>query len=130
MPIDLAQVDWLYVAILAVFVFLTTLVGSLLSFGRRWTASTLSALLFAALFVFWTYYPHRVPLPKTISMPAAPASTAAPAPAAPAAPVTPQRPRNPVTDVTPRNPVTDVTPGSPASPAPAAPVTPPAGQPR
>ena len=130
MPIDLAQVDWLYVAILAVFVFLTTLVGSLLSFGRRWTASTLSALLFAALFVFWTYYPHRVPLPKTISMPAAPASTAAPAPAAPAAPVTPQRPRNPVTDITPRNPVTDVTPGSPASPTPAAPVTPPAGQPR
>jgi hypothetical protein len=129
MPIDLAQVDWLYVAILAVFVFLTTLVGSLLSFGRRWTASTLSALLFAALFVFWTYYPHRVPLPKTISMPAAPASTAAPAPAAPAAPAAPQRPRNPVTDITPpRNPVTDVTPpaGQPTSPAPAAPATPPA----
>ena len=132
MPIDLAQVDWLYLAVLAVFVFLTTLVGSLLSFGHRWTASSLSALLFAALFVFWTYYPHRVPLPKTIIMPAAPASTAAPAPAAPAAPPTPQRPRNPVTDITPRNPVTDVTPpaGSPASPAPPAPVTPPAGQPR
>ena len=132
MPIDLAQVDWLYLAVLAVFVFLTTLVGSLLSFGHRWTASSLSALLFAALFVFWTYYPHRVPLPKTISMPAAPASTAAPAPAAPAAPATPQRPRNPVSDITPRNPVTDVTPpaGSPASPAPPAPVTPPAGQPR
>ena len=119
MPIDLAQVDWLYVAILAVFVFLTTLVGSLLSFGHRWTASTLSALLFAALFVFWTYYPHRVPLPKTISMPAAPASTAAPA-----APAAPQRPRNPVTDITPpRNPVTDVTPpaGQSTPPAPAAP---------
>jgi hypothetical protein len=133
MPIDLAQVDWLYVAILAVFVFLTTLVGSLLSFGHRWTASTLSALLFAALFVFWTYYPHRVPLPKTISMPAAPASTAAPAPAAPAAPAAPQRPRNPVTDITPpRNPVTDVTPpaGQPTSPAPAAPATPPAGSTR
>src|SRR5262245_119938 len=121
MPIDLTQVDWLYVVILAVFVFLTTLVGSLLSFGHRWTASTLSALLFAALFVFWTYYPHRVPLPKTISVPsAAPASTAAPAPAAPAAP---QRPRNPVTDITP--------PASPpTSPAPAAPATPPAGSTR
>ena len=133
MPIDLAQVDWLYLAVLAVFVFLTTLVGSLLSFGHRWTASSLSALLFAALFVFWTYYPHRVPLlPKTISMPAAPASTAAPAPAAPAAPATPQRPRNPVSDITPRNPVTDVTPPAspPASPAPAAPATPPAGQTR
>ena len=133
MPIDLAQVDWLYLAVLAVFVFLTTLVGSLLSFGHRWTASSLSALLFAALFVFWTYYPHRVPLlPKTISMPAAPASTAAPAPAAPAAPAAPQRSRNPVTDITPRNPVTDVTPPAspPASPAPVAPATPPAGQTR
>src|SRR5215475_8244743 len=118
MPIDLAQVDWLYVAILAVFVFVTTLVGSLLSFGHRWTASTLSALLFAALFVFWTYYPHRVPLPKTISVP-----SAAPAPAAPAAPAVPQRPRNPVTDITP--------PASPPpSPAPAAPATPPAGSTR
>jgi hypothetical protein len=125
MPIDLAQVDWLYVALLAVFVFLTTLVGSLLSFGHRWTASTLSALLFAGVFVFWTYYPHRVPLlPKTISVPsAAPASTAAPAPAAPAAPAAPQRPRNPVTDITP--------PASPpTSPAPAAPATPPAGSTR
>src|SRR5262245_43154840 len=120
MPIDLAQVDWLYVALLAVFVFLTTLVGSLLSFGHRWTASTLSALLFTALFLFWTYYPHRVPLlPKTISMPAAPGTTAAPAPAAPAAPAAPQRPRNPVTDITP--------PASPpTSPPPAAPATPPA----
>jgi|SRR5215475_8118479 len=126
MPIDLAQVDWLYVAILAVFVFVTTLVGSLLSFGHRWTASTLSALLFVALFVFWTYYPHRVPLPKTISLPAAPASTATPAPAAPAAPAAPQRPRNPVTDITPQTP-----PASPpASSAPAAPATPPAGSTR
>src|SRR5215475_456177 len=129
MPIDLAQVDWLYVAILAVFVFVTTLVGSLLSFGHRWTASTLSALLFAALFVFWTYYPHRVPLPKTISMPsAAPASTAAPAPAAPAGQAAPQKSRNPVTDITPRNPVTDVTPPAPATPAPE-PATPPATPP-
>jgi len=126
MPIDLAQVDWLYVAILAVFVFVTTLVGSLLSFGHRWTASTLSALLFVALFVFWTYYPHRVPLPKTIGLPAAPASTATPAPAAPAAPAAPQRPRNPVTDITPQTP-----PASPpASSAPAAPATPPAGSTR
>jgi len=126
MPIDLAQVDWLYVAILAVFVFVTSLVGSLLSFGHRWTASTLSALLFVALFVFWTYYPHRVPLPKTISLPAAPASTATPAPAAPAAPAAPQRPRNPVTDITPQTP-----PASPpASSAPAAPATPPAGSTR
>jgi len=125
MPIDLAQVDWLYLIVLAAFVFLTTLVGGLLSFGHRWTAATLSSLLFAVLFVFWTYYPHRVPLlPKTITMPNTPTTTAAPAPAAPAAPAAPQKPRNPVTDITPRNPVTDVTPPAtpPASsPAPAAP---------
>jgi hypothetical protein len=123
MPIDLAQVDWLYVVVLAIFVFVTTFVGGVLSFGHRWTAATLSALLFVALFVFWTYYPHRVPLPKTITLPNTPTSTAVPAPAAPAAPAAPQK-RNPVTDITPpRNPVTDVTP--PAAP-PAAPATPPA----
>ena len=126
MPIDLSQVDWLYVAVLAVFVFVTTFVASVLSFGHRWTSAVLSALLFVALFVFWTYYPHRVPLPKTISLPNAPTNTAAPAPAPPEAPPTPQKPRNPVTDITPRNPVTDVTP--PAAPAtpPVAPATPPA----
>jgi len=123
MPIDLAQVDWLYVVVLAIFVFVTTFVGGVLSFGHRWTAATLSALLFVALFVFWTYYPHRVPLPKTITLPNTPTSTAVPAPAAPAAPAAPQK-RNPVTDITPpRNPVTDVTP--PTAP-PAAPATPPA----
>jgi hypothetical protein len=122
MPIDLAQVDWLYVAVLAIFVFVTTFVGGVLSFGHRWTAATLSALLFVALFVFWTYYPHRVPLPKTITLPNTPTSTAVPAPAAPAAPAAPQK-RNPVTDITPpRNPVTDVTP--PAAPPAAPPATP------
>lgn len=117
MPIDLAQVDWLYVAVLAVFAYLATFVGNLLSFNRRGAAAMLSALLFVALFVFWTYYPHRVPLlPRTLTMPNSPASTATPATPAPAAPAAPQKPRNPVTDITPpRNPITDVTP--PATPA-------------
>src|SRR5215813_2593407 len=119
MPIDLAQVDWLYVAVLAVFVLVTTFVGSVLSFGHRWTASVLSALLFTAIFVFWTYYPHRVPLPKTLKLPMT-ASTPAPASAAPAAPAAPQKPRNPVTDITP--PAASPTPAAPAAPA-----TPPAG---
>ena len=35
MPIDLAQVDWLYVVVLAVFAFVATFVGNLLSFGHR-----------------------------------------------------------------------------------------------
>ncbi|HEV8467087.1 MAG TPA: hypothetical protein VGQ63_19030 [Pseudolabrys sp.] len=122
MPIDLSQVDWLYVALLAIFVFVTAYVGGFLAFGRRWTAALASTVLFVALFVFWTYYPHRVPGPRAISLPGATTTTAVPAPAAPAAPAAPQKPRNPVTDITPRNPVTDVTPPA----APAAPASPPA----
>jgi hypothetical protein len=117
MPIDLAEVDWLYVVVLAVFVFVATFIGNVLSFNHRGTASVLAAVLFAALFVLWTYYPHRVPLPTSLTVTKPPSETAAPAPAAPAAP---QRPRNPVTDITPpRNPVTDVTPPAapPAAPA-------------
>lgn len=116
MPIDLATVDWLYVVILAVFVFFAALIGSVLAFGRRLMGALLSAILFAAAFVFWTYYPHHLPLPTALA-PQKPAATAAPVPAAPAAPV---KPRNPVTDITP--------PAAPASP-PAAPPAAPAPQP-
>jgi len=122
MPIDLSQVDWLYVALLAIFVFVTAYVGGFLAFGRRWSAALASTVLCGALFVFWTDYPHRVPGPRAISLPGATTTTAVPAPAAPAAPAAPQKPRNPVTDITPRNPVTDVTPPA----APAAPASPPA----
>jgi hypothetical protein len=104
-PIDWLTVDWLYVAVLAVFVFLSTIIGNLISLNRRLTGAVLSAVLFAVAFVFWTYYPHHLPLPTRLAgdKPAAVA-----APAGPAASV---RPRNPVTDITPpRNPVTDVTP--------------------
>ena len=99
MPIDLAAVNWLYVVVLAVFVFVASWVGNLLSFSHRGMAALLSALLFAGLFVLWTYYPHHLPLPTTLTVPKATVAPAAPpAPAAPAAPV---RPRNPVTDITP-----------------------------
>ena len=115
MPIDLAQVDWLYVILLAVFVAVSTFLGGLLSFRRRGAGAVLSAVLFAVIFIFWTYYPHRVPfLPRTISTAQDAAVKPAPAPVAPAAP---QRPSNPVKDITPpKNPVTDVTPPAPASP--------------
>ena len=100
MPIDLAQVDWVYVVLLAVFAYLATLIGNLLSFGHRGYGAMLSAVLFAAIFVAWTYYPHHLPL-----LPIAPAGQKAPAttvlPATPAVPAAPQRPRNPITDITP-----------------------------
>src|SRR5262245_31173380 len=118
MPIDLAQVDWLYVILLAVFVAISAFLGGVLSFGYRGTGAMLSAVFFAVIFIFWTYYPHRVPfLPRTI---ATTQDAAKPAPA-PAAPAPAQKPANPIRDITPpKNPVTDVPPPAPATP-PAAP---------
>ena len=52
MPIDVRQVDWLYVAILALFALVANLVANLLSFRRRGLAAVLAAVLFAAAFVF------------------------------------------------------------------------------
>jgi hypothetical protein len=102
MPIDLAQVDWLYVIVLALFVFVASGLGNLLSFNHRGLAAALAAALFAGGFIFWSYYPHHVPfLPIAMSGQKSTATSAAPA-----APVTtaPARPRNPVTDITPGNP--------------------------
>jgi hypothetical protein len=94
-PIDWASVSWLYVAVLAVLVFVSTLIGTLLSFRRLLLGAVLSAVLFAGAFVFWTYYPHGLPLPTSTSTqkasvtPATPSTQAAPsAPAGPANPVT------------------------------------------
>jgi hypothetical protein len=67
MPIDLSTVDWLYVAVLAVFVLVATFIANLITFNRRGMAAILSALIFAALFVAWTYYPHGLPLPTRLT---------------------------------------------------------------
>ncbi len=99
MPIDLAQVDWLYVVVLAVFAFVATAIGNLLSFNSRGMAALLAALAFAVIFVAWTYYPHHLPLPTAAAIQKSPATS--PAPAAPVTPAAPVRPRNPVTDITP-----------------------------
>jgi hypothetical protein len=100
MPIDLAQVDWFYVFVLAVLVFIASGIGNLLAFASRGTGAVLTAIIFAALFVAWTYYPHGLPFPTRLGGPTVPA--AAPAPAVPAAPEAPVRPRNPVRDITPQ----------------------------
>jgi hypothetical protein len=96
MPIDLGQVDWLYVAVLAVFAFAANVVANLLSFKRRGIAAMLAAVLFAAIFVFWTYYPHGLPLPTSIAGQKSPVTAVVPA-----APATPPRPSNPITDISP-----------------------------
>ena len=59
MPIDLSTVNWLYVAILSLLVFIAALLGSLISFRNKFAAAILAAVLFAAGFVFWTYYPRE-----------------------------------------------------------------------
>jgi hypothetical protein len=96
MPIDSGQGDWLYVVVLAVFAFVANAVANLLSFERRWLAALLAAVLFTALFVFWTYYPHGLPLPTSIAGQKSPVTAVVPA-----APATPPRPNNPVTDISP-----------------------------
>lgn len=98
LPIDLAQVDWFYVLVLAVLVFVASGIGNLL--GGRGSGAVLSAILFAALFIGWTYYPHGLPFPTRLGG-AAVAPAAAPAPVVPTAPEAPVRPRNPVRDITP-----------------------------
>ena len=70
MPIDLTTVNWLYVAIVSGFVFVAALLGSIISFRNKFAAAIIAAVLFAAAFVFWTYYP-RDSLPEAIrSLPA------------------------------------------------------------
>jgi hypothetical protein len=116
MPIDLASVNWLYVVVLAVFAFVATYIGNLLTFHHRGMAALLSAILFAVILVFWSYYPHeKVPLPTSFSGQTTPVATAKPMSPEPASTpkqaVTPQKPGNPVTDVTPpKNPVTTISP--------------------
>src|ERR1700732_4238559 len=90
MPIDSGQGDWLYVAVLAVVAFVATALANLLSFERRWLAAVLAAALFTALFVFWTYFPHGLPLPTSLAGPQSPVTAVAPA-----APATPARARTP-----------------------------------
>jgi hypothetical protein len=98
MPIDLSQVNWLYVAVLTLMACLASVVGNLLSFNHRGIAAFLTAVTFAVMFVAYSYYPHGLPLPTTL---ATKTPAVAPAPAPVAVPAAPQRPRNPVTDITP-----------------------------
>jgi hypothetical protein len=66
LPIDWASVDWSYVVALVLLVFFCTIVGTTLAFGRAFPSAVLSTLLFAGAFLFWTYYPHSLPLPTWV----------------------------------------------------------------
>jgi hypothetical protein len=65
MPIDWATVDWTKVALLSVFAFVAALLGNLLGFRHRLAGAILTGVLFAAAYIFWTYYPHGIVLPGT-----------------------------------------------------------------
>ena len=63
MSIDWSLVNWSYVALLSGFAFIATLIANYITFGYRFVAAILSTFLFAAVFVFATYYPHGIALP-------------------------------------------------------------------
>jgi lipopolysaccharide export LptBFGC system permease protein LptF len=72
MPIDLSTVNWLFVAIMAVFAFVASLIGGLISFRNRIGGALLAAILFAAMYVVWNYYPHpqiQLPIVSAYSTP-------------------------------------------------------------
>ena len=61
--IDWAQVNWPYVIALVLLVFVCTFVGTALSLKRTFLSCLLTSLLFGTAYMFWTYYPHDLPLP-------------------------------------------------------------------
>jgi hypothetical protein len=74
MTIDWSTVNWLYVAIMGVFVFVAALIGHLISLGNRIGGALVTAILFCAMYVAWNYYPHpqiQLPIVTTYSYPAA-----------------------------------------------------------
>ena len=99
MPVDLTAVDWVYVVLLAVLVFIAALIGNFVSFGRRVLAAVIATAVFSGLFVYWTYYPHRVPGPRAVHLEKP--VTPPPPPPVTAAPPANTAPSNPVRDITP-----------------------------
>ena len=68
MPIDLSAVNWLFVAIMAALAFVAALLGGLISFRNRIGGALIAAVLFAAMYVAWNYYPHpQIQLPIVTS---------------------------------------------------------------
>ena len=63
MSIDWASVNWSYVLLLSGFAFIAALIANLITFRHGLAGAILTALLFAAVFVFATYYPHGIALP-------------------------------------------------------------------
>jgi hypothetical protein len=63
MPIDVSQVPWLFVGLMAAFAFCAAILGSLISFRNRFVGAIIAGVLFGLFFVGWNYYPHAFGLP-------------------------------------------------------------------
>ena len=64
MPIDLSTVNWVFVALMAVFAFIASLIGNLIALKNVFFGAILTGILLAVFYVAWNYYPHpQVPLP-------------------------------------------------------------------
>jgi len=70
MPIDLSTVNWGFVALMTLLAFVASLLGSLIAFKSRFAGAIIAAVLFAAGFIAWNYYPHAFgfPIIKSIGM--------------------------------------------------------------
>jgi ABC-type anion transport system duplicated permease subunit len=63
MPTYMSDVNWTYVVLMAALAFVAALLGSLIAFRNRFAGAIIAAVLFAAGFVAWNYYPHSFGLP-------------------------------------------------------------------
>ena len=63
MPIDLSTVNWLFVILMAVLVFIASLIGNAIALRNVFFGAIITAVLFAVGFVAWNYYPHNFGLP-------------------------------------------------------------------
>jgi hypothetical protein len=61
--VDLSNVNWVFVGLMAVLAFVAALLGSLIAFRNRFAGAVIAGILFAAGFIAWNYYPHNFGLP-------------------------------------------------------------------
>jgi hypothetical protein len=57
MPINLADIPWPAVGLLAGLAFVTSLIGHSLT-RNAFVGAIITVILFVAVYVFWDYYPH------------------------------------------------------------------------
>jgi hypothetical protein len=70
MSLDLSNVDWIFLGLMTLLAFVSTLLGNLIALRNRFAGAIIAAVLFAVGFIAWNYYPHSFGLPilKTTGM--------------------------------------------------------------